>query len=711
MARSGCTNIKRYFIGKVFTEKLKLTSLHPREHMEASFDIVTSTPSECMPEIETLSVLSDVLTSFNELQDQTYVLVINHCFLLNAIFMYCGIEENAQKNIYYLLAEYNNRQIKSYDASKENRINWFKDRLPHLNLKDHIIERLLKFLLKTGEPEKILSELRTLTKSESQFSKLAREALHQLKMILTNLCLIDLKIEVNLSPSFVLPVISHPYEYSGFVFQLLIRRKNNKNEYDILASGGRYDNMINKFRNKQTAPQSAVGISFDFDKIVYLIDEKSKQSTFRHELVVCSINESLSTVSSQACLAVNPIQTQTPQNGKLKKPICQKDTPVTSNNALIQQECRNRLRLFKHLMNLNKNLNISTHLIHEKFSSIEDMDEYCKKHYINSYTYIKENSILFTSQILDNYQLNSTLNSASSINLSTNDQLESSLSSTLNNNNNNNSSLASSPSNQSFLKFRSMIERGFRFFEKKINLNDFLSQASDAIRTMTPLGALNSSSSLLPFLNSPFSSNQAQISGTLTSYNSSSSLAQAVTSFNGSAQANSYIDFLSSLKSIGTSMSSASSQHSSSPAISSTSSTLTLTNTSQVNITYLLEPSNKPQTIGNANRRKLESQVISKLNHIFGIFNSKTRIELIVIETPENVIQALANGLHLEMEEQYFSSNWNQCLDKINNHKYKKQLCNFKLEEILHDLRYLKRSKVFILYSLKSEQFKLLVAP
>lgn len=46
LAKSGLTNVKRYYIGKVYTEKLKITSLHPREHMEASFDIVTSTPSE-----------------------------------------------------------------------------------------------------------------------------------------------------------------------------------------------------------------------------------------------------------------------------------------------------------------------------------------------------------------------------------------------------------------------------------------------------------------------------------------------------------------------------------------------------------------------------------------------------------------------------------------------------------------------------------------
>lgn len=39
--------------------------------------------------------------------------------------------------------------------------------------------------------------------------------------------------------SFVLPL-----ENNGFMFQLLVRRKKKHNEYDILASGGRYDAMV-----------------------------------------------------------------------------------------------------------------------------------------------------------------------------------------------------------------------------------------------------------------------------------------------------------------------------------------------------------------------------------------------------------------------------------------------------------------------------------
>jgi len=132
---------------------------------------------------------------------------------------------------------------------------------------------------------------------------------------------------------------------------------------------------------------------------------------------------------------------------------------------------------------------------------------------------------------------------------------------------------------------------------------------------------------------------------------------------------------------------------------------------SLVNITILTEPYNRQQGNIGSNRKKLEAQIVAKISHLFALFSSRTRIEVIAIDTPDNVIQCLANCLHLEMDETYFNGNWTQFLDKLNNIKFRKQLCNFRLSELIHDLRYGKKSKVFIFYSLKSDQFKLIVAP
>lgn len=111
-------------------------------------------------------------------------------------------------------------------------------------MNESTIEKLLNFLLKSGGSEKILSEMKTLTKSDNNWSKLAKEAIRQMKLILDNIKIMDIKIPIVFSPAFVLPVILHPSDYSGFIFQLQVRRKN-KNEFDILASGGRYDSLVN----------------------------------------------------------------------------------------------------------------------------------------------------------------------------------------------------------------------------------------------------------------------------------------------------------------------------------------------------------------------------------------------------------------------------------------------------------------------------------
>ncbi len=372
LARSGCTNIKRYYIGKAFSEKLKLTSLHPREHIEASYDIVTSDHADYLPEIEILSVVNSVISSFGELSDQNYKLIINNTYILNAILIYCGVvTEEKQKKVYYLLSEYNNKLTKSQDVSKENRLKWFKDHLPMLDLSDAIIEKLLNFLLKSGEYDKIASELKILIKSESNYSKSAKEGFYQLKLITTLYKLLGIKFPVVFSPSFVLPTIAHPFEYSGLMFQLIIKKKRNNDEYDILANGGRYDKLIHFFRNKQLAAQYAVGVSFDFEKLVFLINDKSKQHFFRPELAICSIEDSINNSNSASVTNQTNVNNNTTSsvNGKqFNLMISTKPDSIILPSSLNLEELKNRLRLFRQFETLNKFSNIGTNFLYEKFT-------------------------------------------------------------------------------------------------------------------------------------------------------------------------------------------------------------------------------------------------------------------------------------------------------------------------------------------------------
>ncbi len=155
--------------------------------MEASFDIITSSPNtDCLPEIELLSVLNEVVGSFAEFNEQSsFKLMVNHSYLLNSILTYCGIRESYHKEIYNLLSDYNMKLVKSMDVSNDNRTKWFKEHLP-AEIDENRVEKLINFLLKRAEnteSDKFFSDLRNLYKTESSCSKLAKEGLNQLKQI------------------------------------------------------------------------------------------------------------------------------------------------------------------------------------------------------------------------------------------------------------------------------------------------------------------------------------------------------------------------------------------------------------------------------------------------------------------------------------------------------------------------------------------------
>lgn len=88
--------------------------------------------------------------------------------------------------------------------------------------------------------------------------------------------------------------------YSGMICQFVceLKKKHKRNSMDVLAAGGRYDNMIADFRNimeqanmlSKDIQQSAVGVSISLDKVVQAIqEEQSIQEEQLLDVVVCSL--------------------------------------------------------------------------------------------------------------------------------------------------------------------------------------------------------------------------------------------------------------------------------------------------------------------------------------------------------------------------------------------------------------------------------------
>lgn len=153
--------------GNVYQISIKDIKDHPKERIEASFDIVTSSHADCLPEIEILSIVNEIITSFPELVGHNFKLVCNHTLLLRAILCNCAVDAKHHKDIFLLLSEFTSKQNKSYFLHQEDKRKFLADKLMALELPNKAIEKLLHLLLKSGDTKTVTSELRSLTKAES----------------------------------------------------------------------------------------------------------------------------------------------------------------------------------------------------------------------------------------------------------------------------------------------------------------------------------------------------------------------------------------------------------------------------------------------------------------------------------------------------------------------------------------------------------------
>jgi hypothetical protein len=149
------------------------------------------------------------------------------------------------------------------------------------------------------------------------------------------------------------------------------------------------------------------------------------------------------------------------------------------------------------------------------------MDEYCKKHSICHYAYINDSSTMYTSQLF-----NSSLFSLST------DKQENSNNLNIPYGMNNQTNGTLNATNHSYIRIRSLIEKGYKFIEKKFNLNEFLANSNTLINNMSSYNSITSSylqnSGFQYFPNSSNTSLNCQQSSTSSNFGSSGSLASSI---------------------------------------------------------------------------------------------------------------------------------------------------------------------------------------
>jgi ATP phosphoribosyltransferase regulatory subunit len=174
---------------------------------------------------------------------------IGHADLINEIFSDLKIAENEKRDLRQLLAAKNKIGIKNY--------------IKNIELTEDAEEVLLRLPSLFGDPKKVVKELESMPLSAK-----TKEALKKLEELFNKLEIFKVLKYITFDPM----LISRHGYYTGLIF------KGYANGYsNLLASGGRYDNLTEKFG----VEEPAVGFALEIEN---LLDYLNRTENFSEDL-------------------------------------------------------------------------------------------------------------------------------------------------------------------------------------------------------------------------------------------------------------------------------------------------------------------------------------------------------------------------------------------------------------------------------------------
>lgn len=240
-------NIKqlmRYCVNQVYTS-LELIGPPPEPISELAFDVVTPPSSSLrQADAEVLQVFHKILQDFSL---SSYVLQLNHYSLLKAIFVHCKVSENQHAKACSLLI----RKLNKIRNGVDGLIVDEDDHQLNAMFPPESLELVLKLLKVCGD----LNDVKTTLASfadwvGSEAAQLADEAFSELEEIInifrnkgsaSSMCPISINLNIG---------IEYYRTHSGFLFSFIHQSKGFFNrEITVLVKGGRYDALVQSFRN------------------------------------------------------------------------------------------------------------------------------------------------------------------------------------------------------------------------------------------------------------------------------------------------------------------------------------------------------------------------------------------------------------------------------------------------------------------------------
>ncbi|MFN2341402.1 MAG: ATP phosphoribosyltransferase regulatory subunit [Halanaerobium sp.] len=235
--------LKFSYLSSAFQSK-NSQSLSLKEKTQAGVELIGSASLE-----SDLEMILLLIKTLQQVGVEEPLVDIGHADLINEIFADLKIEENEKKELRQLLAAKNKVGIKNY----------IKD----IELTEDAEEVLLRLPSLFGAPKKVVSELEEMPLSED-----TKEALKTLDKLFNKLEEFGALKYITFDPM----LISRHGYYTGLIFKGYAKGYSN-----LLASGGRYDNLTEKFG----VEEPAVGFALEIET---LLDYLNRTENFSENL-------------------------------------------------------------------------------------------------------------------------------------------------------------------------------------------------------------------------------------------------------------------------------------------------------------------------------------------------------------------------------------------------------------------------------------------
>jgi len=270
LARLRTSQLKRYCFGKVLREK-KVFGIHPRELTECAFDIVSTATGSNLADAELLVVCQDIMKELSSWENTKLYFRLSHASLVTGILEQLGVSSEVQDKVL--------KAMKTWDNLPNRANGQVAARLQALGLPDQMISSLSPLLEAEVGLNQLTSILRSVTKRKGEAADKVKSALNDLKAIENYAKSMGLSFET----VYCVRTSYHPRHISGMVVQLVRVRpgKSGSRTMDIIAAGGRYDQLVKSFADSvrlveaevhdHEYTQKATGISISVDKLVATI--------------------------------------------------------------------------------------------------------------------------------------------------------------------------------------------------------------------------------------------------------------------------------------------------------------------------------------------------------------------------------------------------------------------------------------------------------